>query len=173
MTSEPAPTPSTPQSPGALPARAATAIDAVADSYTGTLIELSPSFATTLGVPGHETEYQDYSPAGLEAFAEAARETLERLSDLSPADDVDAVTLDAMRERLGLEMEIHDTGLNLSDLNNIASPAQEIRAILDLMPTSTAVEWGHIAGRLHNIPDALAGYASSLREGRNRGLVAA
>ncbi|MBG6184631.1 uncharacterized protein (DUF885 family) [Arthrobacter sp. CAN_A214] len=172
MTSEPTSALSSHQSPGAAPARAATAIDAVADSYTQTLIRLDPSFATTLGVPGHETEYQDYSPAGLEAFAEAARETLERLSDLQPVDDVDAVTLDAMRERLGLEMEISDTGLNLSDLNNIASPAQEIRAILDLMPTATAEQWGHIAGRLHNIPDALSGYTSSLQEGRKRGLVA-
>lgn len=75
-----------------------TAIDAVADSYTATLIKLSPSFATSLGVPGHETEYQDYSPAGHEAFAEAARETLERLSHLEPADDVDAVTRCAMRD---------------------------------------------------------------------------
>lgn len=78
-----------------------------------------------------------------------------------------------MRERLGLEIEIHKTGLNFSDLNNIASPAQEIRAILDLMPTATTEQWGHIAGRLHNIPDTLAGYASSLREGRKLGLVAA
>ncbi|WP_035771923.1 DUF885 domain-containing protein [Arthrobacter sp. Br18] len=156
-----------------MPARTPTAIDAVADSHTQTLIRLDPGFATTLGVPGHETEYRDYSPAGLGAFAGAARETLERLSGLEPADAVDVVTLDAMRERLGLEIEIHDTGLDFADLNNIASPAQEIRAILDLMPTSTAEQWGHIAGRLHNIPNALAGYTSSLREGRTRGLVAA
>jgi hypothetical protein len=44
-------------------ARPHTAIDAVADAYTDTLIRLNPSFATTLGVPGHETEFQDFSPA--------------------------------------------------------------------------------------------------------------
>lgn len=155
------------------PARAKTAIDAVADAYADALLDLDPSLATTLGRPGRESEYRDYSPAGFEAFAEITRETLERLSDLAPTDDVDAVTLDAMRERLGLELEIHNTGLNLADLNNIACPAQEIRAVFDLMPTDSPEQWDHITGRLHNIPDALSGYTTSLREARERGLVSA
>ncbi|MFJ6279449.1 Uncharacterized conserved protein, DUF885 familyt [Arthrobacter subterraneus] len=155
------------------PTRAQTAIDAVAEAYTETLLQLDPGFATQLGLPGHETEYRDYSPAGLEAFAEATRETLDRLDDLEPTDGVDAVTLDAMRERLGLELEIHETGLNLANLNNLACPAQEIRMIFDLMPTDTAEQWGHIAGRLCNVPDAVGGYITSLREGKNRGIVPA
>jgi uncharacterized protein (DUF885 family) len=156
-----------------LPARPSTAIDAVATSYYETLLELMPNFATELGIPGHETEYQDYSPAGIEALAEATREALLRLEGLEPTDDVDAVTLDAMKERLGLELEIHDAGLDYSDLNNIACPAQSIRAIFDLMPTATAENWMHIAGRMANIPTAIDGYISSLREGQKRGLVAA
>lgn len=155
------------------PTRAQTAIDAVAEAYTETLLELDPGFATQLGLPGHETEYRDYSPAGLEAFAEATRETLGRLDDLEPSDEVDAVTLDAMRERLGLDLEIHETGLNLADLNNLACPAQEIRMIFDLMPTDTAEQWHHIAGRLCNVPDAIGGYITSLREGKNRGILPA
>ncbi len=164
---------SSPNPTATAPTRAQTATDAVADSYTEVLLELDPGFATTLGMAGRETEYRDYSPAGLEAFAEATRETLERLDDLEPTDDVDAVTLDAMRERLGLELEIHETGLNLANLNNIACPAQEIRAIFDLMPTDTAEHWSHIAGRLCNVPDAVSGYITSLREGKNRGIVPA
>ncbi|GAB3548778.1 DUF885 domain-containing protein [Arthrobacter tumbae] len=155
------------------PTRAQTAIDAVAEAYTEMLLQLDPGFATQLGLPGHETEYRDYSPAGLEAFAEATRETLGRLIDLEPTDDVDAVTLDAMHERLGLELEIHETGLRLADLNNLACPAQEIRMIFDLMPTDTAEQWHHIAGRLCNVPDAVGGYITSLREGKNRGILPA
>ena len=155
------------------PTRAQTAIDAVAEAYTEMLLQLDPGFATQLGLPGHETEYRDYSPAGLEAFAEATRETLGRLIDLEPTDDVDAVTLDAMHERLGLELEIHETGLRLADLNNLACPAQEIRMIFDLMPTDTAEQWHHIAGRLCNVPDAIGGYITSLREGKNRGILPA
>ncbi len=155
------------------PFRQPTAIDAVAETYTATLVRLDPGFATELGVPGHETEFQDFSPAGIEAFAEAARSTLADLAGLEPADDVDAVTLDAMRERLGLELEIHATGAYLSNLNNIESPAQGIRAIFDLMPTDTAEQWGHIAGRLSNVPVAVSGYITSLRRGRELGLVSA
>ncbi|MBJ2121145.1 DUF885 domain-containing protein [Arthrobacter sp. MSA 4-2] len=177
MTNEtpPASTPSTPSSGSGADgaARQPTAIDTVAETYTATLTRLDPGFATVLGVPGRETEFRDYSPAGVEAFAEAARSALADLSGLEPVDDVDAVTLDAMRERLGLELEIHETGANLSELNNLESPAQNVRAIFDLMPTATEEHWAHIAGRLSNVPAALSGYITSLRRGRELGLTAA
>ncbi|MCU1531749.1 MAG: hypothetical protein JWO49_1320 [Arthrobacter sp.] len=156
-----------------VPARPQTGIDAVADAYTDTLIRLNPSFATELGLPGHETEYPDYSPAGHEAFAAAARETLAALDGRQPADDVDAVTLDAMRERLGLQLEIHASGWDTAELNNIDSPAQNIRAIFDLMPTDTAEQWDHVAGRAHNVPGAVDGYIESLRAAKADGKVSA
>ncbi|MCU1433542.1 MAG: hypothetical protein JWR71_267 [Pseudarthrobacter sp.] len=149
------------------------AIDAVADDYTDTLIRLNPSFATELGLPGHETEYPDHSPAGIAGFAAEAAKALAALDGLEPQDDVDAVTLDAMRERLGLQLEIHASGWDEANLNNIASPAQDIRAIFDLMPTETAEHWEHIAGRALNVPGALAGYTESLRKARDNGKVAA
>lgn len=149
------------------------AIDAVADEYTDTLIRLNPSFATELGLPGHETEYPDYSPAGIAGFAAEAAKALAALDGLEPQDDVDAVTLDAMRERLGLQLEIHASGWDEANLNNIASPSQDIRAIFDLMPTETAEHWEHIAGRALNVPGALAGYTDSLRKARDNGKVAA
>jgi uncharacterized protein (DUF885 family) len=150
-----------------------TPIDAVADDYTDTLIRMDPSFATTLGIPGHETEYPDYSPAGIAAFAAEARKALAALAGLVPQDDVDAVTLDAMRERLGLQLEIHESGWDEANLNNIASPAQDIRAVFDLMPTETAEQWAHIAGRALNVPGAVLGYIDALRAARDAGRVAA
>lgn len=154
-------------------ARPHTRIDAVADTYTDTLISLNPTFATTLGLPGHETEYQDFSPAGIAGFAEAARAALVALEGLEPEDDVDAVTLDAMQERLGLQLLIHASGWEYAELNNIASPAQDIRAIFDFMPTETEQDWEHIAGRAHNVPAAISGYTESLRLARDAGKVAA
>jgi len=157
----------------AAPSRPRTAIDAVADAYTDTLVALDPSLATTLGIPGHDTEFQDFSPAGIEEFAAAARETLAALDGLAPVDDVDAVTLDAMRERLGLELEFHETGWDLAGLNNIESPAQNIRSIFDLMPTDTEEHWANIAGRMHRVPGAISGYIESLRAAREAGRVSA
>jgi len=150
-----------------------TAIDAVANAYTDTLVRLNPVFATTLGLPGHEAEYPDYSPAGIAVFADEARKALAALDGLAPEDDVDAVTLDAMRERLGLQLEIHGSGWDEAELNNIASPAQDIRAIFDLMPTETAEQWEHIADRALNVPGAVRGYIESLRRARDVGQVAA
>lgn len=157
----------------AAPSRPRTAIDAVADAYTDTLVALDPSLATTLGIPGHDTEFQDFSPAGIEEFAAAARETLAALDGLAPVDDVDAVTLDAMRERLGLELEFHETGWDLAELNNIESPAQNIRSIFDLMPTDTEEHWANIAARMHSVPGAISGYIESLRAAREAGRVSA
>jgi len=154
-------------------ARPKTRIDAVADNYTDTLIRLNPSLATTLGVPGNETGYQDFSPAGIAEFAEEARKALIDLGELEPEDDVDAVTLDAMQERLGLQLLIHASGWDYANLNNISSPAQDIRSIFDLMPTETEQDWQHIAGRAHNVPGAIRGYMESLRLARDAGRVAA
>lgn len=154
-------------------ARPQTRIDAVADAYTDTLVSLNPSLATTLGVPGHETEFQDFSPAGIAGFAEAARKALSELEGLEPQDEVDTVTLHAMQERLGLQLLIHASGWDYADLNNIASPAQDIRSIFDLMPTATEQDWANIAGRAHNVPGAIEGYIESLRSARDAGRVAA
>ncbi|MFF1384739.1 DUF885 domain-containing protein [Arthrobacter sp. NPDC058288] len=154
-------------------ARPHTAIDAVADGYTDTLIRLNPSFATVLGVPGHETEFQDFSPAGIAGFMTAAKEALDALDGLEPVDEVDAVTLDAMRERLGLQLEIHASGWDAAELNNIESPAQNIRSIFDLMPTDTTEHWEHIAGRAHSVPGAIDGYIESLRSAKEQGKVSA
>ena len=158
---------------GTAAARTPTAIDAVANAYTEQLLRIDPTAATYLGLPGHETEYRDYSPAGAQDLASATAAALSRLADLEPTDDVDRVTIDAMNERLGLDLELHEAGLDLNELNNIDSPAQQIREIFELTPTDTVEHWDHIAGRMANVPDAITGYIDSLRTARDAGSVAA
>lgn len=155
------------------PQRAPSIIDAAAETFTDRHLELNPSLATELGFAGHETEYPDYSPAGHRARLALFRETLMLLETLEPIDRIDEVTLDAMRERLGLDIEDVESGWTLAELNNIDSPAQHIRAVFDLMPTDTAEHWSHIAGRAANVPTALDGYVASLRAAAADGRVAA
>ncbi len=154
-----------------IPVRTPSAIDAVANEYFTRLLELVPEFSTELGLPGNEAAYSDYSPSGVAAMTAAAREALEKLEPLTPVDAIDETTLDAMRERLGLDIEIAQT--RWTELNNIASPAQGVRAIFDLMPQETSEHYGFIAQRMHNVPAALDGYIASLRDSGARGLVAA
>src|SRR5665811_922683 len=77
-----------------------------------------------------------------------------------------------MRERIGLELELHDADEWIGQLNNIASPVQELRDIFDVMPTSTPRHWENIAARLNALPTAAAGVIESLRLAAARGRVA-
>ncbi len=134
---------------------------------------LSPITATYLGIPGHDGELDDFSPAGLAAEADLARETLAALDGATPADDIDKVTVAAMRERLGLQVEMHEAGLDAMTLNVIASPLQEIRDILDLMPTETDEQVATVGERLRAMPAALQGWRASLQSAAAQGRVAA
>ena len=153
--------------------RTPTPVDAVAEEHVRRTVELDPLFATELGVPGHDDRLPDLSPAGLAEVTALARRTLAALDEVAPVDDVDRVTLAAMRERLGLEVELAEAGEDLRSLNVIASPVQALRDVFDLMPTDGAADWENVAARMRRLPDALEGYQESLRSARDAGHVAA
>lgn len=151
--------------------RQPTAVDAVADAHFDAAVALSPIEATYLGVPGHDAELDDLSPEGYARHAQLARDTLARLDEVAPVDDVDRVTVAAMRERLGLVVETHEAGFDRMELNVLASPLQGCRDVIDLMPTATDEDWATIAARLGEVPRALEQYTATLRESADRGLV--
>ncbi|XVX19348.1 DUF885 domain-containing protein [Actinomycetota bacterium] len=147
-------------------------IDAVAEDYFTQYCRTHPIEATYLGVSGFDEELGDFSPQGLDESAQLARDTLARIEGLTPTDDVDAVTLAALRERLGLAVEMHEAGVDAMSLNVIASPLQEIRMVFDLMPTDTDEQWGTIARRLTKVPAALEQWVGTLRYAAEQGNVA-
>lgn len=149
--------------------RPATPVDAVAERYLDTYARLDPCAATELGISGHDDEVTDYSPQGVTARAEAARATLAELDGLEPADEVDVVTIAALRERLGAIVDVHDAGLDLGELNVIASPLQTMRDVFDLMATDTDDDLALIATRLAKVPERATGYAHALREATRTG----
>lgn len=154
-------------------ARTPTPIDTIADAWVDTLAELEPSLATYIGRFEHNDRFGDYSPAGRARLAEEARRTLAALEAARPLDDIDAVTQQDLVAELQLELDLHETQWDLRDINVIASPAQNVRAVFDLMPTDSVDDWGVIAARLGALPTALAGYIETLREGIARGVVPA
>lgn len=153
--------------------RPPSAIDLIAEKFSADFAELNPLEATFAGLPGHDHQLGDYSPDGLAATAELHRRTVHELSQAQAVDSTDQVTLAAMRDRLGLAVELYDSGAWHADLNVIASPVQTVREVFDVMPTDTADAWGDIAARLRLIPEALRGYRASLRLAATRGQVAA
>lgn len=152
--------------------RAVTQVDQIADAFVARTAELNPLLATSVGINGYDDQMTDLSPRGYEAQAAAGRDVLAALEQATPVDDVDRVTIAAMQERIGLELELHESAETLGSLNNIASPLQELRMIFDLMPTATAEDWENIGSRLNLVPDAITGYIESLREAAHRGRVA-
>jgi len=138
-------------------------VDAVAERYLETFAELDPCAATEAGITGHDDDITDYSPDGVAARVDAARSALRELDGTTATDDVDSVTVAAMRERLGTQIEIHDAGFDVGELNVIASPLQTMRDVFDLMDTETDDNWATINRRLSRLPERASGYAESLR----------
>jgi uncharacterized protein (DUF885 family) len=149
----------------AIPQRRPTAVDAIADAHLDAMAALDPVAATAMGVPGHDTELTDYSPAGHAARAALRRRTLAALDGAAPVDGIDRVTVAAMRERLGLEDELAAIGSDDRDLNVLASPVQSLRSVYDLMPTETVDDWATVATRMAGTPEAIERYVESLRRG--------
>lgn len=155
------------------PVRTPSAIDAIAEKWVNTELDLSPEYRVYLGRPGREGDYSDYSPAGAEQVATETQRALAEIREAIPTDNVDEITkLDLSRE-LQLSLDKHDAGFAQRDLNVIASPAQGLRDIFDLMPTASESDWSHISTRLHNLPAAMDGYIETLRSGIAAGNVPA
>ncbi|MGL5864939.1 MAG: DUF885 domain-containing protein [Dermatophilaceae bacterium] len=154
-----------------IPLRHPTAVDAVAEAYFDAAVAASPIEATYLGLPGGEAELDDFSPDGYAHHARLAQDALAALDAAHPTDEVDQVTVAALRERLTLLVETHEAGYDRMQLNVIASPLQSCRDVFDLMPTATSDDWATIAARLTKVPTALEQYVTTLRESADRGLI--
>ncbi len=148
-------------------------IDLIAEAWVDTLCELAPTTKVWLGRPEHTGAYEDLSPAGHEAVRAAQARVLALLRDARPRDAVDEVTRTDLTASLELGIASFEAGDHLSDLNVIASPAQGVREIFDLMPTETEGDWADIRARLAAVPVALRGYTETLRSGIAAGLTPA
>ncbi|MGW7361048.1 DUF885 domain-containing protein [Streptomyces sp. NPDC054802] len=147
----------------------------VADTYVDALIELDPVLGTYLGIKESSGLLPDYSPAGRNAVARLARETLARLDDAEklPGADGDAERRCGrlLRERLTAELAVHDAEENLRAVSNIHSPAHTVREVFTVTPAETEEDWAAIAERLRAVPRALKGYRESLALGLEKKLL--
>jgi len=153
--------------------RTGTPIDEIADAWVDTVAELSPGLATYIGRFEYNDRLDDLSPEGAERRLAAASATLSALEAADPVDEVDAVTKADLIGDLQLDIQLHEAGAHLRDVNVIASPAQDLRSLFDLMPTGTVEDWSVISTRLKAVPAALHGYIETLRQGIGTGVVPA
>ncbi|HVW45385.1 MAG TPA: DUF885 domain-containing protein [Amycolatopsis sp.] len=134
----------------------------ICDQFVDDFAASHPVAATGLGIAGYDDELTDYSPEGHAARASLARRALEAVRATEPADDGERAAKAVFTERTGLDLEIHEAGLDVASLNVIASPVQELRQVFDLMPAGTPEQWATIATRLGRVATALDGLRTSL-----------
>ncbi|WP_344414978.1 DUF885 domain-containing protein [Amycolatopsis minnesotensis] len=151
----------------------ASSVHRICDSFVDDYAAANPVLATDLGITGYEDQLTDYSPEGHAARATLSRRALEAVAAAEPADAAERAAKAVFSERIGLELEIHDAGLDLGALNVISSPVQNVRSVFDLMSTATADDWAVIASRLAKVPAALDGVRASLLAAADAGQVAA
>ncbi|MFD4137404.1 DUF885 domain-containing protein [Streptomyces sp. NPDC058572] len=141
----------------------------VADSYVDALIELDPITGTYLGDKKSSGFLPDYSPAGQEAVAALARETLTRLDEaekLPGAESgVERRCGRLLRDRLTAQLAVHEAKEGLRTVSNLSSPAHEVRSVFTVTPTESEEDWAAVAQRLRGVPAALDGYRASLALG--------
>src|ERR671937_729301 len=92
-------------------------IHQISDRYVEELAVLDPIAGTYLGIPGGEDKLTDYSPDGHRARADLARRCLTETAATEPADDTERVAKAVFLERVGLDLELHETGEDVSALN--------------------------------------------------------
>jgi uncharacterized protein (DUF885 family) len=145
----------------------------ISDRYVERLAALDPCTATGAGIPGHDREMTDFSPAGLAERLQFTRDTIAALDAAPQDDDADRLAAAVMRDHLQREVDFADAQEDLRSLRIIGSPVQEIRQVFDLMAFDTDDDWDVARERMTRVPDAVAGYEATLREGMARGVVSA
>jgi uncharacterized protein (DUF885 family) len=137
----------------------------LADSYVEELCALDPFSATALGIPGHDGDVTDFSPDGVEAHVDLERRTLRALDAVAIENDADRIAASVMSDRMDVGLEGYEAGAPWRQLSAFDSPISFIRMAFDLCPRETAEDWEHIATRMTKVPEALAGFRTSLRHG--------
>jgi len=148
-------------------------VDAVADRYVADYAALDPISATFLGIAGYDDQLTDLSPDGFAAREQLTRDALAAAQAADPVDEREQVARAAFLERLGLEVESYDAGLERSRISVITSGLHEVRQVFDLMDTSTPESWAVVAERLAAVPATLDGYRETLRQAADAGHVSA
>ena len=148
-------------------------VSAISDWYVDALAAAHPNLATSLGIPGRETELTDYSPDGHEQRADVRRAAEAALRRVEVENERDRVARDVMLERFAYEAELEAQQEHLRSLNILASPLQNTRQVFDLMPRETEQDQARLVERMGAVPEALDRYRASLAAGMEQGIVVA
>ncbi len=146
----------------------------ISNAHVERMIELVPTFATSIGDLRGADRWGDYGVAGIEAILDLARDTRAQLAGHVDHPDRDQRTAArVLIESLDRRIESIEAGDHLEDLGHLASSFRGLRTTFDVMDQASQEGWDAIAGRLERIPEAFRQYAQRLDIGRAAGRVVA
>ena len=135
----------------------------LADGYVRRLAGIDPLIATWLGLPGGEDQLTDLSPSGRAAHMALSRDTLAELTTVAEADDEERRCGRLLKERLEADLALGEHEY-VRERVNVFGLQERVQEIFSLMPTETADDWAAVAGRMRHVPEALAGFRTTLDE---------
>jgi uncharacterized protein (DUF885 family) len=144
-----------------------------ADRVVEASAESNPINASYAGVAGFDDRLTDFGVAAEDARHAQTLAWLAELDTLPIENDDDRLAVEFIRERLGSQVAVYETGEHLRSVNVIGSPVQYVRNVFTLMPTDTDDDWRTIATRLEAVPWSLGTLRASYAEGVARGVVPA
>ena len=146
----------------------------ISDRLTESYADLSPSLATTYGIPGRDHLWDDFTPDGEAARADLRSEAVSVLAaHLDHPDPVQARAARILVASLETANRRFRSGHWKRDINHIYSPFQRARDTFDVVAKDDAEAWGNIIARLSTWGEMLDGYRSSLQVGIDEGATAA
>lgn len=146
----------------------------LADQLVSDVCALSPTFATSLGVPGRDHEWGSF---GLSAIAEQRalrRRYRDKLAEFVDYDEArDRLAAQVMLAQFEEAEESDAAGDHFLELRHMASPFHRIRSTFDVMGTSTADQRDDIVARLQTVPEPLQDLRDLFQKGVTEGTTVA
>jgi uncharacterized protein (DUF885 family) len=148
------------------------AVDDIAAAYVVEMCALDPFVASAVGDDDFAAGLPDFTSDGYLTKAAHNRRVLADLQGTPATDAREEAARAALLERLEVSLAEHDAGLDRL-LNARDCPVQEIPAGIAVMPRESREEIEALVARLEAVPEALAGYAETVHEDLDTGLLPA
>lgn len=143
----------------------------LSDNLVEELAELSPVEATFAGVGGHDGEWTDYSPEGLEGRADYFRSLRGRITNIAePQDQWGRRAWRVASEFAQSQLDWAEDDERYRQLRVLAAPLDDVRSIFDVMEPETAEGRANMISRLRTVSDVVTGIKETLELGLERGL---
>lgn len=144
-----------------------------------------PEAATSIGYPGQNARWTDYSPQAIDGRAGYLKKSLERVSSIERAAlaDGDQVTYDLYRDLLATAvkgLDFHNDALPIRSvvphnlrmpMNQLEGIQQDIPNVIALMPAATDQDYQHIIARLQGIAPLVDQTIAQMEQGLSAGLM--